>query len=264
MATRERSSRIAATQEAKKRKLEEEQAKKKPNGYVHWTPRDHESLLEGLKAVGSRHPGAIHDDHLNQVPAVNIKSHLLKWKKSQDVNSVGGPSSIFNGEGGGDQKSARPAAKLELSPIELWIQLVEKTAMDVGASRKPPVHLERSMVLPIGLDLISRHEPHPSVTKDQPVDYAAIYEVLASFCSGDAPRELDKASSAKLIVLMRQLLDYVKKHRNELLMEDEAIAAFRWPQLATLADGGEFRLEDMLNFFQFPRHLFHRRHGSQE
>lgn len=261
MATRARSSRISASQEAKKRKLEEEEAKKKtPEGNLHWTPRDHEKLLEGLMAVGSRHPGVIHEDHVPKIPTSNIKCHLGKWKKSQDVSKLAGGSG-----GGGDPKLGQgQPTSLELSPIESWIQLVEKTAMDVGASRKPPVHLERSMVLPVGLDLISRHEPHPSVTPDQPVDYAAIYEVLASLCSGDAPRQLDKASSAKLIVLTKQLLDYVQNNKEELKTEEEAIAAFRWPQLSTLADGGEFRLEEMLNFFQFPRGLFHRRHEDQD
>merc|ERR1711974_213695 len=87
-------------------------------------------------------------------------------------------------------------------PTERWLEAVETASLTsrqgvVGENEGGVLALDCSEALPNVLTWIAELEEHPDPADCSGVDYAAIYRYLAALCQGEAPPDLDPATSAR-------------------------------------------------------------------
>ena len=192
-----------------------------------WSLEEKRQLLHGLRKYGSREVEKVAEE----VPTKSfeqVAKKVLRDKRSASyvtetywMGLDGTRTVIDSGE-----KISRGRPKLETldlpectpqgelvevekvrqrtTPSERWLEAVE-TADDGRHGG-----LDCSEALPSMLTWIAELEEHPDPSECGGVDYAAIYRYLAALCQGEAPPDLDGATSARASRILPSLITAIQ------------------------------------------------------
>lgn len=115
------------------------------------------------------------------------------------------------------------------APIESWISFVEGKVP--GPKPKLASGTVDGSASVIGmLDCIALCERHPIPADSDDVDYKAIYESISCLMCGEVPKDLNKASSQKLLKMMGKLLRTVDESKPFFMEQREYLAKYREPE----------------------------------
>lgn len=188
-----------------------------------WSLEEKRQLLQGLRKHGSKKMAKVAEE----VPSKSLEQVMKKVVRDKRAASYvtethwmgvdGARTVIDSGE-----KISRGRPKLETLdlpdctpqgelveverlrprtlPSERWLEAVETSAgltSKQGVGENQEEGLDCSEALPNVLTWIADLEEHPDPADCGGVDYAAIYRYLAALCQGEAPPELDQATSAR-------------------------------------------------------------------
>lgn len=186
-----------------------------------WSLEEKRQLLGGLRKHGSRRIAQVAEE----VPTKSLEQVAKKLMRDKRAASyvtethwmgVDGTRTVIDS----GEKISRGRPKLETLdlpdctpqgelveveqlrqrtiPTERWLEAVETASLTsrqgVGENE---VALDCSEALPNVLTWIAEMEEHPDPVDCGGVDYAAIYRYLAALCQGEAPPDLDPATSAR-------------------------------------------------------------------
>ena len=225
-------------------------------GVREWKESEKRQFLEACKMYGSKDVDLI----AAGVPSKDyevVKALVQREKKNQNytietrfVETEG--STVVLDDGEGPRRRGRPKgsgqARLDLpdaspqgevvevekrrkrnAPIEKWIDSAESKLNDDLKKAGGEKHhvVDYSPVVPRLLDWVAEYEEQPAPDQCGGVDYAAIYRWLGCLCQGEAPPDLNSASSLRVRRLFSRLAKTVAGEGLE--KETEYLKEFRGP-----------------------------------
>lgn len=220
---------------------------------LYWKEFEKKNLLSACKEFGTKDWEKI-VDKVPTKPAEMVKKFIVKEKRNQNytvktefVKDDGEVVTIDDGEGGRrktssvgpiDLADAKPQGRIvevtkrreRNAPIEQWLGILEarhgaeeKKLREAGFEQAG----DYSSVMPNMLRWVAEMEPQPDPEECGGVDYAAIYRWLALLCEGEAPPDLDRASSLRVSRLLPMLVTILEGM--DLSRETEYLSNYRGP-----------------------------------
>jgi len=225
-------------------------------GIREWKESEKRQFLEACKLHGSKNVDLIAAD----VPSKTyeqVKAFVHREKKNQNYTiqtkfiETGGRTIVVD-DGEGPRRRGRPKGsgktRLDLpdatpqgeivevekrrkrnAPIEKWIDSAESKLNDdlkkAGGDTQQVV--DYSPMVPKMLEMVAEYEKHPSPDQCGGVDFAAIYRWLGCLCEGEAPPDLNSASSLRVRRLFSRLAKTVSGEGLE--KETDYLKEFRGP-----------------------------------
>ena len=224
-------------------------------GVREWKESEKRQFLEACKMHGSKEVDLIAAG-VPSKSADQVKNLIQREKKNQNYTietrfiETGGDTVVL--DDGEPRRRGRPKGsgqtKLDLpdatpqgevvevekrrkrnAPIEQWIDSAESKLDDelkkAGGERNHVV--DYSPIVPKMLEWIAEYEEHPPPDQCGGVDYKAIYRWLACLCQGEAPPDLNSASSLRVRRLFSRLAKTVAGEGLE--KETDYLKEFRGP-----------------------------------
>lgn len=194
----------------------------------HWSSEDKRSLLAGLRRHGSRHTRRLAEmvpSKPSELVAKKVMRERRKLQHTVETRWLASDGTVTVLDSGEKQSRGKPKLEsLDLPdatpqgeiveverrrsrhlPIEQWLEVVE----GISGREDLPAR-DSSTALPSVLNWIAECEEHPGPEESDGVDYAAIYRYLALLCQGEAPPDLDAATSARVARLLPSVLGLVR------------------------------------------------------
>jgi len=141
------------------------------------------------------------------------------------------------------------------APIEKWLHIIEKRDCEEEKKLKEAGFGQAgnySSIVPNLLNWIAELEPHPDPSECGGVDYAAIYRYFALLCQGEAPPDLNRASTARvsrLLPMLSQVLGQLDLEKETHYLENYRgpFTKYRWE------DGFDHNSKECKNFIELSR-----------
>ncbi|KAK2716663.1 hypothetical protein QYM36_006968 [Artemia franciscana] len=158
---------------------EKELSKEHPSRFE-WSNKDMSALLNLLMERGS-----------SEVLSENFMLH----KSEQDIRNL--LAHITAASRHKDKSISRHDRKLEMLPVELWLEKLLFSGYEAL----------KANALPQALNFIAKFEAHASPEESNGVDYAAIYSSLAEQSIGAIPKALNPPSARLLLDIFNKMHD---------------------------------------------------------
>ena len=213
-----------------------------------WSGREKETLLRALREHGSANVRAVAGKIPTRTPE-QVKTYLVNMKKSQRFAI---------------ERSAKGLETLVQrnpdSAIETWIGVANGTlpVPEFVVPTQPGV----ADAVPATFKMISRFEAHPPMATAESVDYAAIYGSLAELMQGEVPRDLNLATSLKILEMVKRFCAEINdpKMKSSLLekkkkLEEHSITLSLYQRKDHLHWESQHLLNEV-NVFHFPEDMF--------
>jgi len=216
-----------------------------------WKEFEKKTLLNACKEFGSKEVKKIVEKVPTKSPDM-VRAFMQREKRNtnftietQFIEKDGEAVVLDDGENGVQRKKSRidlpdvtPQGQIvdifkrreRHAPIEMWIDTVEKRH-NAEEKRLKEAGFEQagnySTIVPSLLNWIADMEPHPDPSECGGVDYAAIYKYFALLCEGEAPPDLNRATSLRVSRLMPLLVQIIGKM--DLQKETHFLENYRGP-----------------------------------
>lgn len=198
-----------------------------------WKEFEKKTLLNACKEYGTKEVKKIIEKVPTKTPE-NVKAFIQREKRNlnytietQYIENDGESFVLDDGENGRirnksriDLPDATPQGQIveilkrreRNAPIEKWIDTIEKRHSEEEKKLKEAGFEQAgnySTIVPSLLNWIADMEPQPDPAECGGVDYAAIYRYFALLCEGEAPPDLNRATSlrvSRLLPMLSQIL----------------------------------------------------------
>ena len=197
-----------------------------------WTPRQKRRLLIALKEHGSRSIKKLEETANCGKSAEAIAAMINKIKKkNEETNNTIRVSVVETGElnssfyikkrkSNKPQRNKRSFIKMKnANPLEKWLELM-RTKAKANSSAKSVV---------LALDGVAKLEKQPDNGR---VDFAAIYETVASLMRGDVPKQLDGPTQVKFCRIVDKFTAFIREKEPQFEAEMKAMSSFRLADLS--------------------------------
>ena len=233
---------------AAKIQMKKEQVPEKNFSKV-WTTKEKEDLLQALRDHGSGQVQAI----AQRIPTrteENIKSFMSQLKRSHNLVTKVDPDE--------PHRRQHKVRRERDTPIDTWIGITEgKPPIAEVQARRP---ISTSEAVPPLFQMIAKFEKHPTMANEDSVDYPAIYEAIAMLMQGEAPKDLNSATSLKMVALMKRLFMEISDPAMAgwLREEKQRLERYTFGSSLSLDQTGweERNLVAGTNLFNFPPEMF--------
>jgi len=199
-------------------------------GERYWKEFEKKTFLTACKEFGTKEVKKI-VEKVPTKPPDKVKSLIQREKRNQNytiesqfIENDGEAVVLDDGENGRrrqrsrlDLPDATPQGQIveilkrreRNAPIEMWIDNIEKRHSAEEKKLKEAGFEQAgnySTIVPTLLNWIADMEPHPDPTECGGVDYASIYRYFALLCEGEAPPDLNRATSLRVSRLLPMLV----------------------------------------------------------
>jgi len=220
-------------------------------GEKFWKEFEKKALLDACKEFGSKEVKKIVEMVPTKAPD-KVKAFIQREKRNQNytietqfIDNDGEAVVLDDGENGRrrqrsriDLPDATPQGQImeilkrreRNAPIEMWIDTIEKRHSAEEKKLKEAGFEQAgnySTIVPTLLNWIADMEPHPDPTECSGVDYAAIYRYFALLCQGEAPPDLNRATSLRVSRLLPMLVQILGQM--DLQKETHYLESYRGP-----------------------------------
>jgi len=197
-----------------------------------WKEFEKKTFLTACKEFGTKEVKKIVEKVPTKAPD-KVKALIQREKRNQNytietqfIENDGEAVVLDDGENG--RRRQRSSRRLDLpdatpqgqiveilkrrernAPIEMWIDTIEKRHSAEEKKLKEAGFEQAgnySTIMPTLLNWIADMEPHPDQAECGGVDYAAIYRYFALLCEGEAPPDLNRATSLRVSRLLPMLV----------------------------------------------------------
>jgi len=228
-------------------------------GERYWKEFEKKSLLNACKEFGTKEVKQI-IEKVPTKPPEKVKAFMQREKRNlnytietQFIENDGESFVIDDGETGRIRKKGRidlpdvtPQGQIveilkrreRNAPIEKWIDTIEKRH-SAEENKLKEAGFEQagnySTIVPSLLTWIADLEPQPDPAECGGVDYAAIYRYFALLCEGEAPPDLNRATSlrvSRLLPMLSQILGQMDLEKETHYLESYRgpFTKYRWEE----------------------------------
>lgn len=241
-------------------------------GEKYWKEFEKKTLLSACKEFGSKNVEKI-VERVPTKPPDKVKSYIQREKRNinytietQFIEDDGETFVLDDGETGRAQNQGNidlpdvtPKGQIieilkrreRNAPIEKWIDGIEKR-FSSGENRGTPDNdkpANFSTIMPTVLNWIAEFETHPDPSECGGVDYASIYRYLALLCEGEAPPDLDRATSlrvSRLLPMLSNVIDGLSIEKETKYLENYRgpFSKYKWE------DGFDYNSKECKEFIE--------------